>query len=459
MVAPGVSVIVEARRQRQAERYPVGTFLVGVFRLLVAYRLELSLLAGSVAVWHVASPLTGGTGATLVLTSVMALVLGIPRPRQLLVRAAKAAHIRRRWVRACRSTGVVTINDRVPRAVRVRAIPAGYELRASLPRGLTASMLEDASEVLAGALRIRDLRIQRADEKASRAHVSLITRDPLGGTQSVPWPNRKAAQLSIWDPVPVGLDESGETACVRLPERNLLMGGEPGAGKSVALSMLVATAALDPACRLWLFDGKLVELAPWRDFAFRNVGPDVAEANEVLRELRDEMDRRYQLLHAFPRGQGAESDGVPLEVVVCDELAMYLSVGDRKLRTEFTELMRDLVARGRAAGVIVLAVTQKPSHDVIPTSLRDLFGFRWALRCSTPQASDTVLGQGWASQGFSSSVIDPSQRGVGLLLHDGGLPVRVRAFHLSDNDLDEIATRAALVRASHDESVRLMGAM
>jgi hypothetical protein len=459
MAAPGVYSVVEARRHRQADRYPVGTFLLGLFRLLVAYRLELSLLASSVAVWHLASPLTGGTGATLVITSIMALVLGIPRPRQLLVRATKCAHIRRRWIRACRSTGVVAMNDRVPRAVRVREIPAGYEVHASLPRGLTASMLKDASEVLAGAMRIRELRVQRADERASRAYVSLVTRDPLGGTQSIPWPRRKAAQLSIWDPVPVGLDESGETACVRLPERNLLMGGEPGAGKSVALAMFVATAALDPACRLWLFDGKLVELAPWRDFAFRNVGPDVAEANQVLRELRDEMDRRYHLLLASRRRKVAEGDELPLEIVVCDELAMYLSVGDRKLRTEFTELMRDLVARGRAAGVIVLAVTQKPSHDVIPTSLRDLFGFRWALRCSTPQASDTVLGQGWAAQGFSSSVIDPSQRGVGFLLHEGGVPVRVRAFHLSDDDLDEIATRAALVRASHEEGTRLMKAM
>jgi len=63
-----------------------------------------------------------------------------------------------------------------------------------------------------------------------------------------------------------------------------------------------------------------------------------------------------------------------------DELAHYLLVSDRKVRTEFAELLLDLVARGRAAGLIVLAATQKPAHDVIPTALRDLFGIRWALR-------------------------------------------------------------------------------
>jgi len=459
MTAPGAFQVSEARRLRQADRYPVGTFLRDALRFFVAYRLELALLSVGAAVWHMVSQLIGGFGATLVLTAVMALALSNPRLRPPLLRATMAAHVRRKWIRSCRSTGLITSDDRVPRPHRIREIPAGYGLRASLPRGLTASMLDDASEVLAGAMKIREVKVQRDGENAARAHVSLITRDPLGEIQSIPWPNKKAARLSLWDPVPVGVDEAGETVRVRLAERNLLMGGEPGAGKSVALSMFAATAALDPECRLWLFDGKLVELAAWRDLAVRNVGPDVAHANEVLRELRAEMDRRYDLLLASHRRKVIQGDGLPLEIVVCDELAMYLSVGDRKLRAEFTELMRDLIARGRAAGVIVLAVTQKPSHDVIPTSLRDLFGFRWALRCSTPQASDTVLGQGWASQGFSTSAIDSSQRGVGLLLHEGGRPVRVRAFYLSDEEIDEIATRAALARASHEEGLRLLKGM
>jgi S-DNA-T family DNA segregation ATPase FtsK/SpoIIIE len=50
--------------------------------------------------------------------------------------------------------------------------------------------------------------------------------------------------------------------------------------------------------------------------------------------------------------------------------------GDRKQRTEFAEVLRDLVARGRAAGVIVCAATQKPASDVVPSALRDLLGFR-----------------------------------------------------------------------------------
>jgi DNA segregation ATPase FtsK/SpoIIIE-like protein len=91
--------------------------------------------------------------------------------------------------------------------------------------------------------------------------------------------------------------------------------------------------------------------------------------------------------------------------VVCDELAFYLMLPDKKQRQEFAELLRDLVARGRAAGVIVCAATQKPGADTVPTALRDLFGFRLALRCNTPQASETILGQGWATAGADASTV------------------------------------------------------
>jgi predicted ATP-dependent serine protease len=54
----------------------------------------------------------------------------------------------------------------------------------------------------------------------------------------------------LWEPIPLGVDEHGEPVQVGLVERNVLVGGEPGAGKSVALSLLVAAAALDPSARV-----------------------------------------------------------------------------------------------------------------------------------------------------------------------------------------------------------------
>ena len=163
----------------------------------------------------------------------------------------------------------------------------------------------------------------------------------------------------------------------------MLLGGEPGAGKSAALSVLVATAALDPSVRLWLLDGKLVELSAWAPCAQRLAGPDVGEAIELLRELRGEMEQRYRELLAT----GARKISARTACrCTCWRATSWRSISRRgpQERSAFAELLRDLVARGRAAGVIVCAATQKPAADVVPSALRDLFGFRLALRCNTP---------------------------------------------------------------------------
>ena len=83
--------------------------------------------------------------------------------------------------------------------------------------------------------------------------------------------------------------------------------------------------------------------------------------------------------------------------------------------------------------------------------MRDLFGFRWAMRCTTKDASDTILGSGWATRGYSASEIDPAKRGVGLLLHEGGIPVLLRTFELKYEDVVAIAKRAFNLRQNVDQ--------
>jgi archaellum biogenesis ATPase FlaH len=353
--------------------------------------------------------------------------------------------VRHSWARATRLCGLAGPHGNRPLAVRIVSAPFGDDLLVKMPIGTHVAELEAAAEPLAAALGVREVRVRRSAEHAAFAHVVIVRRDSLAGA-SVPWPMSSAPRASLWTSIPIGTDENGRVVTIGLPERNVLIGGEPGAGKSVFLSLLVAAAALDPTVTLTLLDGKLVELAAWRGCAADNVGPSVAIAIDVLTTIQKEMDERYRTLLALRRRKIEPGSGALFHVVVIDELAFYLGGQDRKQRLEITELLRDLVSRGRAAGIIVLAATQKPSADVIPTQIRDLFGFRVALRCSTPQASDTVLGQGWASLGYSAATVDPSTRGVGYLLAEGGVPVRFRSCHLSDDEIEVIAGRATALR-------------
>ncbi|MDA0164233.1 FtsK/SpoIIIE domain-containing protein [Solirubrobacter ginsenosidimutans] len=288
--------------------------------------------------------------ASALVVVVGAALLAVPAARNWLFRALWAARIRRAWWRAWTDCELPRV-----RAGKVTAIPAGELMRVRASRGSSLDFVERRAEELAVCLQAREVRVARDTDNAATGTVTLVRRDPLAGMASVAWPNRGAEALSLWESIPVGIDELGETLAVSLPERNVLMGGEPGAGKSAALSVLVATAALDPSVKLWLLDGKLVELSVWAPCAERLAGPDIDEAIALLRDLRGQMEARYRELLARGKRKVTREDGLPLHLVACDELAFYLGSEDRKKQREFAELLRDLVARGRAAGVIVCA--------------------------------------------------------------------------------------------------------
>lgn len=253
--------------------------------------------------------------------------------------------------------------------------------------------------------------------------------------------------LSIYDPVYLGVDEAGQPAYAPVIYRNMLVGGEPGAGKSSLLSTIVAHAALSTDVRLCLLDGKQVELGMWREAADVFVGPDQAHAIRTLIRVQKVMDNRYTYLLAHGRRKIVRGDGMNALLVVVDEIAYFsATVGDEKTQKYFSALLRDLVARGRAVGIIVIAATQRPSADIIPTSLRDNFAWRFAGRCTTDVSSDIVLGFGWASRGFSANTITPEQQGVGWLIAEGGSPRLIKAAYLSDSDITKLASYARWIR-------------
>jgi S-DNA-T family DNA segregation ATPase FtsK/SpoIIIE len=162
------------------------------------------------------------------------------------------------------------------------------------------------------------------------------------------------------------------------------------------------------------------------------------------------MELRYRLLDAARRRKILPLDDLDLIVCVIDELAYYTATTGTKEEQElFRSLVRDLVARGRAAGIIVVAATQRPSADIVPTSLRDLFGFRVAFRCTTDSSSDIILSVGWASEGFTAKSIRPEDIGIGFILAEGGTPRRFKAAYLTDPQIRGIVAAARHIREQH----------
>jgi S-DNA-T family DNA segregation ATPase FtsK/SpoIIIE len=266
---------------------------------------------------------------------------------------------------------------------------------------------------------------------------------PAPATATVP----VGPMLSMFDPIYVGIDEFGHPVYIKVIYKNLLAAGQPGGGKSGLMNTLTAHAALSALARLVLFDGKRVELGMWDDIADEFVGPDLDHAIITLRRLQRVMDNRYEWLTAHRRREIRPTDGITVIVIVFDEIALFSTVlGSKAQQEEFITLFRDLVARGRAAAMPVIAATQRPSVDIIPKSLRDLFGYRAAFRCTSTGSSDIILGDGLAHTGFSATDIPPTNPGEGFLIAEGGIPQRVKVSYLSDADITALASYAAWTR-------------
>jgi S-DNA-T family DNA segregation ATPase FtsK/SpoIIIE len=270
---------------------------------------------------------------------------------------------------------------------------------------------------------------------------------PADQSADPPAPVPVGPMLSMFDPLFLGIDEFGAPVYIELIYRNLLAGGEPGGGKSGLLNTITAHAALAADTRLVLLDGKLVELGPWAPVADKFVGPDIDDAITTLKRLQQVMNNRYAWLLANGRRKIAPADRLSVIVVIVDEIAFYsATVGTKQQQEEFVALLRDLVARGRACGIPVVAATQRPSFDIIPTSLRDLFGYRAAFRCTTTNSSNIVLGHGWAEQGYTATDISPTNQGAAYLIAEGGTPRRIKVSYLTDADVAAIADYAAWIR-------------
>ena len=159
------------------------------------------------------------------------------------------------------------------------------------------------------------------------------------------------------------------------------------------------------------------------------------------------MEERYRELLARGLRKIRREDGLPLHLVVCDELAFYLTLPDKDQRKEFAELLRDLVARGRAAGVIVVRGDAEAGHGHrcrARCAICSGSGWRCAARRRRPRTRSS--GRAGRPTARTRRRSPARQRGVGYLLAEGERPVRMRGYYLDDDAVTAIAERAAARR-------------
>ena len=253
--------------------------------------------------------------------------------------------------------------------------------------------------------------------------------------------------------IPFGVEDSGVPLCLGLLETNQLLGGIPGGGKSGGLTALLAGISRLENVALVGLDPKKVELAGWAP-RFTRIAKTESYATTLLEALVEEMERRYDWLvdHGLKKLTPTEfSLARPLLVIVIDELADLVSIGvergEKEAELQRSTMIRRLIAKGRAAGIVVITATQKPQSSVIPTELRDLIQQRIAYSTTTVDMSDTILGSGMGRNGGLAHEIPATQKGMCYVVSETSrTPVRARTYWVPDDQVAGLAADTAHLR-------------
>jgi S-DNA-T family DNA segregation ATPase FtsK/SpoIIIE len=356
-------------------------------------------------------------------------------------------------------------------------IDNGTRVLVDLPYGRTFADAQAAHGKIASGLDVALSQVFLAYDPTSNRRVRMwvADRDPLAIPAGRTPLLRNAARLiptDVWEPAPFGLNERGNLVTVPLLWNSILVGAQPRQGKTFSARALALYAALDPYCRLTVFDasGK----PDWRKFALvadrcgfglalTRDGDPAEILLDALRELKADVQDRYQRLSELPVSVAPEGKltreiardpryGMPFRLVVLDEFQEYLTTPDRDVNKEIAALLVYLCKVAPAAGVSLLDATQKPSGigagDVGTafTAFRDNHVVRFSLRTGSSTVSDMVLGGGAASEGFDSSELLPSYKGVGLLRGATDDTPTVRTFLADADDAERILLAARTLR-------------
>lgn len=288
---------------------------------------------------------------------------------------------RRRGVYVRRPYAVVTA-DRYGVKMRLWTIP-----------GITRKSVSALAPELASAWRCH--RVNVYETQPGHLLIRGLKYDPLKETVRIPTDDGDIRQLRI------GLDEWGQEVTADLAQiPGVTIGGLPGKGKTTTCMHWLLQLGKLKNVQLMVIDGKGGgDYEAWKDRSWRYVQDDLTRTRDALREAYELMRLRQETVHELLKTRDAwtvpMADWFPLVVVVVDECQTLFTVKghDREIAEQCSYYVEQLIRRGRSVMFMTLLLTQKQTHDAIPTSIRDNCEWGLCFPVRTSEAAVAALGE------------------------------------------------------------------
>jgi len=272
-------------------------------------------------------------------------------------------------------------------------------------------------------------------------------------------------------PLALGVDIGGNPVYFDLAKMpHALIAGRTGSGKSVFVQSIIMSIVYHftpDKCKLLIIDPKGVDFSLWQDIPHM-ITPVVTDANMAVNTLKwavREMEDRYKKLKDLgvqnlegynekagdlrargekitkqvPVGTDPETGALEFEereldlsdlpyvVIIIDEVADLMSVA----RKEVEACVQRLAQKARAAGMHIVAATQRPDTSVITGVIKANFPTRISFQARSNIDSMTTLGEKGAEQLLPS--------GDMLFSEAGRVPVRIHGAWIENKEINKVA--------------------
>jgi S-DNA-T family DNA segregation ATPase FtsK/SpoIIIE len=336
----------------------------------------------------------------------------------------------------------------------------GWLARFNLPGAIVATKVLEKREGLAASLRLPIDQVWPEVGPDHPGQVDLwVGYMPSSRMGQPKWELAKPnAVTSVFDPHPFGTDARQRPISTVLFERNFLLGGQPGSGKSFGARTFATIAALDPTCEM-----KIAEFKGTGDFldmqhlcstyavgvddeAFQ-VGIDIidwalAECERRGRRIRAAKERgEAPLGKVTPELARKKGSGLHPVFILLDEVHELFAFDK-----ETADKAERAIKRGRALGIIIVLATQIPDSKSLPANITRCVTVRWCMSVGGQVENDMILGTGAYKRGLSGTAYRPgADAGWGVIV---GLttPGSVRSFFPSHDVAAQIVARATQLR-------------
>lgn len=271
-------------------------------------------------------------------------------------------------------------------------------------------------------------------------------------------------------PLALGVEISGRPFYADLAKMpHVLIAGRTGSGKSVFVQSIITSIVYrntPDEVKIVIVDPKGVDFNKWRDIPhlITPIVTEAAAAVNVLKWAVREMEDRYKVLQSVDaqnisdyndfvdkmnaRGRtfkkkvpiGTNEDGgieyeiqeqqlekMPYIVLIMDEIADLM----QQARKEVEACVQRITQKARAAGLHLVAATQRPDTSVITGVIKSNLPTRISFQARSYIDSMTTLGERGAEMLLS--------QGDMLYSESGKQPIRIHGAFIQDKEVDKVA--------------------